>query len=308
MTASLHYTLQTYIPAEQMPLWVIPIARGTHSCRNFHDHNISEIVVILHGPGVHLMNGKAVPLRTGDVLVVHPGAVHAYDQVGGLELVNILYDSRKLILPALDGCTLPLFRTFFPDWKEPPSASPEPVLHLDSEALEHIAGRIQHLNTELRGRRPGCSLFGLSLLIEIAVELCRMGKSQGKEKDAPYRIGEAVRYMNAHYAQPVSVDELAKKACMSRRSFFLQFKNAAGCSPVQYLMRLRIMHATELLLYSRTNISGIAWECGFTDSNYFCRKFREFTGVSPRQYRLRNSFGTPQTGTGLSPFPGILPE
>ena len=87
-------------------------------------------------------------------------------------------------------------------------------------------------------------------------------------------------YMNMHYQKEITIGELAKKACMSRRNYFLHFRKSVGCSPIQYLIRIRISHATELLLYTEMRIGDIAARCGSPDSNYFCKTFRAQTGVS----------------------------
>ena len=73
-----------------------------------------------------------------------------------------------------------------------------------------------------------------------------------------------------------------------QRNFFLQFKNAAGCSPIQYLIKLRISRAEELLTDTTIPIGEIAGKCGFSDSNYFCKTFHRHTGMSPRQFRQKN--------------------
>lgn len=283
-----HYSLQPYIPAERMPLWVIHIPKGKHLQRNFHDHTFSEIVLILDGTALHLLNGEKVTVKAGDLLVIHPGYTHAYDQTGELELINIIYDSRKLFLPVLDGYSLPLFRYFFPDGSEPVNCTAKPLLQLNQDEQRKLIGMIHEMDTELRESHLGCGLYSLSLLIEIIVTVCRLAGAKNQEKLTPFRIGEVLSYMNTHYQQSVSIDSLARRACMSRRNFFLQFKSTTGCSPVQYLVKLRIMHASELLLYSALSIGDIAWKCGFSDGNYFCRKFREGTGVSPRRFRLKH--------------------
>jgi len=72
---------------------------------------------------------------------------------------------------------------------------------------------------------------------------------------------------------------------MSRSVFFASFQNATGCSPQEYLLNLRIHHAVELLQNSDQSISNIAFSCGFFDSNYFCRKFRQVMKVSPSRFR-----------------------
>ena len=105
-----HYELTTFVPPNKMPLWVVKICRKRKADKQFHDHKYSEIVFIRNGSCEHLFEGETVPVKAGDLLVVHPGATHAFDkQFEKLEIVNILYDSRRLYLPILDGSSIPLF-------------------------------------------------------------------------------------------------------------------------------------------------------------------------------------------------------
>ncbi|PIY48354.1 MAG: AraC family transcriptional regulator, partial [Armatimonadetes bacterium CG_4_10_14_3_um_filter_59_10] len=63
------------------------------------------------------------------------------------------------------------------------------------------------------------------------------------------------------------------------------FRNATGCSPLDYLVRVRIHHAMELLKEADLSIAEVARRVGFADSNYFSRQFRALVGSSPRGYR-----------------------
>ena len=271
-----------------MPLGVVYMYRSSWRPKRFHDHDHSEIAIILKGRCTHLFEGQSVPVRAGDLLVVHPGSTHTYDQFEQLELVNIVYDARRLYLPILDGSRMPLFQILFPDDPEKIHRSAEPVLHLESNELETIAGMIRNMELELKSARPGSNLYSLAVFLQIVVMLCRLYSGTDQLKTMPFQIGEAVAYINTHYRQNITIEQLARKACMSRRNLFLQFKKTAGCSPIQYLLRLRISRATELLLYSELPVGDIAAQCGFSDSNYFCKIFRAQTGLSPRQFRLKN--------------------
>lgn len=285
MTRTLHYDLRKFIQEKEMPLRVVYMPPGVEAKKGFHKHNFSEIVLILSGSGIHFFNGEQCPLKAGDVLIIHPEAVHGYDHCD-LELVNIIFDVRQLILPILDGVSAPLFRKFFPDKQNGFYGQVEPILSLQQEEQKNIFEIIQRISDELKNCRPGHNLFCMALFIEIIITLCRLHLKNDQINNPPaQRIGETIEYMNTHYQQQISTAQLAKIACRSRRNFFLHFKNTVGCTPIQYLIRVRISRAMELLLYTEMSIGDIAARCGFFDSNYFCKTFRAQTGFSPLQYR-----------------------
>ena len=287
MDQTLHYSLKQFIPNREIPLGVIHMPSGKEARKKFHNHNYSEIVLILGGSGIHFFDGVQCPIKAGDILLVHPEAVHGYDHQD-LELVNIIFDARQLMLPILDGTSMPLFRKIFPDKQSGFHGQPEPVLSLPPEEQSNIYGIIQRIADELKICRSGCNLFSMALFIEIIIILCRLHQKNVQPQDSPpQRIGETIEYMNTHYQQPISTVQLAKIACRSRRNFFLHFKNTVGCTPIQYLIRIRVSRAMELLLYTEMPVSDIAARCGFSDSNYFCKTFRAQTGFSPLQYRQR---------------------
>ena len=110
-----HYKLASYVPQHKMPLWVVKVYRKRQAEKEFHDHQFSEIVLILHGCCEHLCEGKSVPVEAGDLMVVHPGATHAFDkQFEKLQIANILYDSQKLYLPVLTSYAFRCSGSFFP--------------------------------------------------------------------------------------------------------------------------------------------------------------------------------------------------
>lgn len=291
MNQTLYYRLKSYIPEKKIPLSVVYMPPGREVQKGFHKHNFSEIVLILGGSGIHFFDGGQCPVKAGDVLSIHPEAVHAYSH-RDLELVNIVYDAQQLMLPILDGASLPLFRKLFPDRQSGFRGQAEPLLSLTPEDRKNIFGIIQRASDELKACRPGCSFLCMALFMEIIIALCRLHRKNDQAADSPPQwIGETAEYMNTHYQQPVSVAQLARIACRSRRNFFLRFKNAVGCTPIQYLIRIRVGRAMELLLYTEMPVGDVAARCGFPDSNYFSKTFRAHTGLSPLQYRKKNRGG-----------------
>ena len=98
-------------------------------------------------------------------------------------------------------------------------------------------------------------------------------------------VGRAIRMINAGYASPIRISELAGSFNMSHINFTNRFIRATGMRPVEYLRRTRLNSARMLLISTDLPISETAQRCGFENRFYFSRCFREFYGVSPSEYR-----------------------
>ena len=190
----------------------------------------------------------------------------------------------------LDELRIPLFRILFPPRSEV-FLSVRPLMRLDPDALKKISGLIDKLDFELKSQLPGHEFYALSIFMEIIVFLGRLYGKQIPEEETTYQIGEILNYMKSHYQESVTVAQLAKRSYMSKRNFYIQFQNATGCSPIQYLIRYRISLAIEMLLHTKIPIGEIATRCGFSSGNYFCKLFHEKTGMSPQCYRLKKTTG-----------------
>lgn len=98
-------------------------------------------------------------------------------------------------------------------------------------------------------------------------------------------ILDCVEYIEEHYQEMLERDALAKKFSISSSYFSVLFKKHVGCSPVQYITKVRIEKAKELLKDSSVPVSAIAFEVGFNDPLYFTRVFSRQVGHTPKQYR-----------------------
>lgn len=294
MHTLVHWRLDEHIARGKLPLFVQIIRKGNHPAGLFHDHTCSEIAIVASGNAAHLTcrnlgeKTNVVPLREGDMLVIHPGVIHAYDLTADLELWNLVYDPKKLAMPPLDGGMLPLFQILFPQTPPEPERMTRPVLHLNRATLEAVQEKIKLLDRELTEFRPGALFAAMTLFMEIVVLLARSGGDDViPSYVAPeFRIGNAIAYLNNHYADgKIPLDRLARSANMSRRNFCRYFRETTGSSAGQYLLRLRLAHAITLLGDSTLNLESIANRCGFCTGAHFSREFTRYHGISPSRFR-----------------------
>ncbi len=97
-------------------------------------------------------------------------------------------------------------------------------------------------------------------------------------------------WLEENFNSAVSISLLADKAGMTRRTFERRFKNATGDSPLQYLQRVRIENAKQLLEKGGKTFDEITYMVGYEDSSTFSRFFKKTTGLSPVRYKKKYSF------------------
>lgn len=95
----------------------------------------------------------------------------------------------------------------------------------------------------------------------------------------------AIGYINRHYTDRFSVPELARRCAVSESVYRKQFKQLTGMSPVQYINRLKIDKACQMLLSDDINPQDISDFLGFYKLPYFYKVFKDITGMTPNQYR-----------------------
>jgi AraC-like DNA-binding protein/ligand-binding sensor protein len=98
-------------------------------------------------------------------------------------------------------------------------------------------------------------------------------------------VTRAREFITANHGEDLSLSSVAKAAHMSTFYFCKQFKKATGLSFTNYLGRVRVEKAKEMLLNPHSRVSEVAFECGFQSLTHFNRVFRKLNGESPTTYR-----------------------
>lgn len=113
----------------------------------------------------------------------------------------------------------------------------------------------------------------------------RQRESTSVAPDATQRVAASIEFMQRNLAHPIDVPLLSQMAKLSQSHYSALFKRQTGYSPVDYLLRLRVRAAAELLESTNQGIKTIAARLGYKDPLYFSRVFAGVQGVSPSEYR-----------------------
>lgn len=101
------------------------------------------------------------------------------------------------------------------------------------------------------------------------------------------QIRKAQRWLEDNYAGQFTIDDVANVVGLSPRHFKRRFKKATGENPLRYLQQMRLEKAKAMLETSLENIEMITQQVGYEDSRTFRRLFKQYTSLSPREYRAR---------------------
>jgi len=102
------------------------------------------------------------------------------------------------------------------------------------------------------------------------------------------RAKKILAYIHENYAEDITVDILANHAIVSRSECFRCFKYFTNKKPIEYINEYRLSNAAKLLMESRLSITEVGEACGFNDSSYFGKLFKNTYGISPKKYRQRS--------------------
>jgi transcriptional regulator GlxA family with amidase domain len=108
---------------------------------------------------------------------------------------------------------------------------------------------------------------------------------QGQKEHEDANILKAQEFIEAHYPDKITVDQLAGKFSIGRRSFERRFKKATNNSVLEYIQRVKMEAAKRRFETSRKNINEVMFDVGYTDTKAFRTIFKKVTGLTPIEYR-----------------------
>jgi AraC-like DNA-binding protein len=121
------------------------------------------------------------------------------------------------------------------------------------------------------------------ILVSLAVAELPLIRWTPRFEDA--RVTQAVDSIGKAYPAKIGNATLAREARMHPSAFIRLFRQCAGCTPLRYLMNLRLEEACTLLHFDDASLDEIAQKTGFGDRNYFTRVFSRSQNCSPAKYR-----------------------
>ncbi len=275
------------IPRGRIGLHALPTAAGIE-LRDTPDYawdglqrgNASFVVIqhTLAGRGRLDYQGRQIVLTPGSTMLVRIPHAHRYYVARG--------ESWRFFFLVLAGNEIVQLADAI-------LAAAGPVQTLDSVQVETLAGICLDMVSS-----ENLSTGTLSALAYRAMTVLFDAASAGTPEQQQDWLAQIASHVAQNLAQPLPVEELARRAGMSRAHFVRQFTRAAGSAPSEYVFSQRMQLAAQLLDGSGMSVAEIARACGFGNANYFAKAFRRAFDVSPSAFRASGMYSMPAAGGG----------
>ena len=218
------------------------------------------------------IGNRECEIESGDILIIPPNTFHRMIGNGG---------ERILCCFSKDFIT----RSFGEDFFSKIEATKDVFLFRPNEnTREYIFDTLSDLfekNDKDLENEEYFSTRLASLLLLISHE--KSGQKEVRYTDE--RFKKLIQYIDENYSEILGIEEIIKAMSISRGTLFRIFKKHFNISPITYLNSVKIQKACVLLSNKHKNVTEIAFECGFNSCTYFDRIFKQFTGITPAEYK-----------------------
>ena len=225
-----------------------------------HAHPCPELILIVEGHCEVNTQNSQLHAGIGDIILMPPKVVHDQVSDGYIETIYVGFqehDKNKWAQPTvvtLDNCRVI-----------------QPCMELLAEIYQK----------RMNATETSANAILYAILEQLNHHLHTLWTSPG----LPARLQGLIRYIDEHFADPITTESLADKARMSASNVHALFRQHLNTSPMRYLLKRR-MHAGRIALQDPyLTVKEVAHRCGYADVNYFIRVFRKEHGMSPGRWR-----------------------
>lgn len=256
----------------------------------WHWHQELELFYVLSGVVDYATPHERVTLGPGCAGIVNANVLHITRAVDGMPGVDLLIHMPRPQFTAERGsrvwrtCVEPLV-----------SATSVELLAVTPDGADgaRLCETIRRSFDTVVDEGPGWELRLRSQLSEIWLAFLELARPRLKDGPAAMpnprdeRLRAMIEYVELHFAERVSVSDIAAAAFTSERECHRTFRECLGVTPAQYLRDYRIQQACRMLAHTTRLLAAIAGRCGLGSPSHFGQTFRAAMGCTPSEYRRR---------------------
>lgn len=225
------------------------------------------------GIGRYRLSETIYSCKMGDIMLLEPGTMHDYATFEAAQPWEFYWAH---FLP----------RPHWVEWMQLPEQTKglRCVSVLDEPTQQRMVQAFERLLQDLRN---SSHLYG-DLAANALEEILLCVATHNAQENAPAmdpRVDIVLKYLNDHYRNGVTINDLARLVSLSPSRLAHLFKEQVGRSIIETIIAIRLQHAARLLEFTSLHIGEIAQEVGFQSASYLSRQFTAYYGKSPQAYR-----------------------
>ncbi|MDR0370696.1 MAG: AraC family transcriptional regulator [Prevotellaceae bacterium] len=248
----------------------------------FHQHETWELSYIITGRGTRIVGDVTEYFSQGEVILIPPDIPHCWsfnkhvsDDEGKIENITIFFstallENSKTVFPELSGIIAKIQR--YTD-----------AISFGGNTLTHLQTIMTSMIRENKVERL-LSLIKLFTLISSPEKTVTVGRPVIDDRNIK-RLQQIHLYVMNNYQRDITLDEIARFACMAKSSFCIFFKKMTNQSFFAFLTEYRVTSSCQMLLKTSMSVAEICFASGFNDVPYYNRVFKKLKGMTPTEYR-----------------------
>ena len=239
---------------------------------NLHSHSHYEIYFLLKGNRSFFLSNALYRLSAPALIIIPPHVLHKTEGTA-FERYNVNVSENYL-----DD-----FQTHVLNEK---ALSVIKLNNEQSAILENIFNQMSQVNKRQKYSDSILKALFSYLIFQfnnLSFEV--LSSNVSKEKSLTPQMLKVIEYFNEHYAENLNLATISDMFYISKGSLIYNFNKYMKCSPIEYLLSIKLLKAKELLEKTHKSIGEISELCGFSSANYFGLVFKQKENMSPLAYR-----------------------
>lgn len=261
---NIHDISTVHVDATNNPHWEFPL----------HTHkNKLELSLIVQGEANIYCNGRMFRTGKKDILIKNRGVLHGERSVPENPIIQLcLSVSGVHFLNHEENVMIP---EHLP-----------PLIHLEEnyELIYEMMQFIFKYGSDMKKTFLVNSMIN-QLLIVLFEEIASIDPISHTQDKLPQTIINVISYLDEHFMEKISLDDLAEMFYISPYYLSRKFKEFTGFPINQYVINRRMGEAERMLIFEDLSIKEIACQCGYTDLQYFYKTFKKYTGLTPVEFQ-----------------------
>lgn len=266
-----------------------------------HKHEFIEIAYVYNGKGIHIINDKKYEVTQGDVFIINTDIAHSLfpldkNNSGMLKVYNCMFETEfiknlDIEIPLLkEIAQIFLYRSLY---EEESKFGADLKLTVSQQA--DMNNLFEKMYIEYSTKQEGYVSILKLLLPELLIKIYRAYNSHNNSSPSSCKsfkhqiILDSIDYLKHNYSKKLKLEDLCNQAFLSKSYFSSLFKSVTGTNVVDFLQKIRIEKACQLLLENKYKVTEIMEMVGYCDYRFFNKSFKKITGVTANEYRKKHN-------------------